>query len=44
MKMLRNHSQLKEQQNSPEGENNEADICSLTDTKFRKELVKILKE
>ncbi len=36
MKKLRNHSQLKEQENSPEGANNETDLCSLTDTKFQK--------
>ena len=44
MKMLRNHSQLKEEENSPEGVNNETDLCSLTDTEFKKEIVKILKE
>ena len=31
MKKLRNHSQLKEQENSPEGANNERDLCSLKD-------------
>ena len=44
MKKLRNHFQLKEQENSPEGANNETDLCSLIDTKFKKEIVKILKE
>ncbi|MBA7567441.1 hypothetical protein ES708_09153 [subsurface metagenome] len=44
MKMLRNHSQLKEQENSPEAANNEIDLCSLIDTEFKKETVKILKE
>ena len=44
MKMLRNHSQLKEQENSPEAANNETDLCSLTDIEFKRELVKILKE
>ena len=44
MKKPRNHSQLKEQVYSPEGENNETDLCSLTDTEFKKETVKILKE
>ena len=44
MKKLRNHPQLKEQENSPEAENNETDLCSLTDTEFKKEIVKILKE
>jgi len=29
MKKLRNHFQLKEQENSPEGANNETDLCSL---------------
>ena len=29
MKKLRNHSQLKEQENSPEEANNERDLCSL---------------
>ena len=37
MKTLRSHSQLKQQQNSPEGANNEIDLCSLTDTEFKKE-------
>ena len=44
MKKLRNHSQLKEQENSPEEANNETDLCSLTDSEFKKEIVKILKE
>ena len=44
MKKLRNHSQLKEQENSPEGANNETDHHSLIDTKLKKERVKILKE
>ena len=30
MKMLRNHFQLKEKDNSPEAANNETDHCSLT--------------
>ena len=42
--MLRNHSQLKEHENYPEGANNETDLFSLTVTKFKKEIVKILKE
>ena len=41
---LRNHSQLKEQENSPEAANNETDLCSLTDIKFKKVIVKILKK
>ena len=44
MKTLRSHSQLKQQEKSPEGANNEIDLCSLTDTEFKKEIVKILKE
>ena len=44
MNKLRNHSQLKEQVNSLEGANNEADLCSLTDIEFKKEIVKMLKE
>ena len=40
---IRNHFQLKEQENSPEGVNDETDLCSLTDTEFNK-MVKILKE
>ena len=43
MNRLRNHSQLKEQ-NSPEEKNNETDLCSLTDTEFKKDTVKIMKE
>ena len=31
IKKLRNHSQLKEQENSPETANNETDLCSLID-------------
>ena len=42
--MLKNHSQLKEQENSPEAANNETDLCSLTDTELKRETVKILKE
>ena len=44
MKKLRNHSHLKEQENSPEGANDERDLWSLTDAEFQKEIVKILKE
>ena len=44
MKKLRNHSQLKEQEYSPEAANNDTDLCSLTDTEFKKEIMKILKE
>ncbi|XP_020920984.1 fibronectin type-III domain-containing protein 3A isoform X1 [Sus scrofa] len=38
MKKHRNHSQLKEQ-NSTEGANNKTDLCSLTDTEFKKEVI-----
>ena len=44
MNNLRNHSQLKEQENSLKPANNEIDLCSLTDTEFKREMVKILKE
>ena len=44
MKKLRNHFQLKEQENSPEAENNGTYLCSLVDTKFKRTIVKILKE
>ena len=36
IKKHRNHSQLKEQENSPEGANNETDLCNLTDIEFKK--------
>ena len=38
--------ELKEQENSPENKqtNNETDLCNLKDTKFKKEIMKILKE
>ena len=39
-----NHSPLKDQENSPERTNNETDLFSLTDTEFKKEIMKILKE
>ena len=35
---------MKDQENSPERINNETDIFSLIDTKFKKEIMKILKE
>ena len=44
MKKHRNHSQLKEQENSPKAVNNETDLCSLTDIEFKREVLKILKE
>ena len=36
MKYLRNYSQLKEQENSPEGANNETGPYSLTDNRVEK--------
>ena len=44
MKKHRNHSPLKEQENSPKTVNNETDLCSLTEFEFKRERVKILKE
>ena len=44
MKKFRNHSQLKQQENYPEGANNETDVWNLTDTEFKKEIMTILKE
>ena len=44
MKKQRNHSQLKDQGNSPERTNNETDLFSLIDTEFKKEIIKILKK
>ena len=44
MKNFRNHSQLKEQENSPEAANNETDLCRVIDTEFTKERVTTLKE
>ena len=44
MKKLRNHSQLKEQENSPEAANNETDLCSLIHIDFKREIVKIMNE
>ena len=40
MKKLRNHSQLKQQENSPKSINNETDLCSLTDFEFKREVLK----
>ena len=40
MKKLRNHSQLKQQENLPKAVNNETDLCSLIDTEFKREIVK----
>ena len=36
MKKLRNHSQLKQKENSPKVVNNETDPCSLKDIEFQK--------
>ena len=44
MKKLRNHSQVKQQENSPKAVNDETDLCSLTDNDFNREIEKILKE
>ena len=44
MKKLRNHSQLKEQENSPKAVNNETELLSLTAFEFKREVLKILKE
>ena len=44
MKKFMNHSQLKEQENSPDAANSETNLCSLIDTEFKKKAVKILKE
>ena len=44
MKKQRNYSQLKEQEKSPERTNNKIDLASLPDPKFKKEVIKILKE
>ena len=37
MKKVRDHSQLKEQENSPEAFNNQTDLCSLTDTEIERD-------
>ena len=44
MEKHRNHSQLKEQENSLEGAKNEIGLFSLIDAEFKKEVMKILKE
>ena len=44
MKKLRNHSQLKQQENSAKVVNNETNPCTLTGSEFEREIVKILKE
>ena len=44
MKKDRNHSQLKEQENSSEGANNETDLCNLNNIELKKEVMKIRTE
>ena len=44
MTKLRNCSQLKQQENSPEGAINDIDLCILTETKFKQEIVKVTEE
>ena len=44
MKKQRNYSQLEEQEKSPERTNNETDLTRLLDHKFKKEIIKMLKE
>ena len=43
-KKQRNHSQLKDQEYTPERTNNEADLFSQIDTNFKEKIMKILKE
>ena len=44
MKKLKNHSQVKEQENSPEAANDETNTCSIIYIEFKSKRVKILKE
>ena len=44
MKKHRNHSQLKEQENSPKADNNETDPCRLTDIECKREVLNMVKE
>ena len=44
MKKQKNHSQLKDQEYSPEGTNSERDLFSLIDTELKNEVIKILKD
>ena len=39
----RNHCQLKEQENSPKADNNERDLCSVTNIECKREVLKIMK-
>ena len=40
MKNLRKHSQLKDQENSPEAANNVTDLYSLIETEFKREILR----
>ena len=44
MKKHRNHSQLKQQENSLKAVNSDTDPCNVTDIEFKREIVKILKD
>ena len=44
MKNKRNHSQFQDQENSPERTNNETNLSSVTDSKFKKKIIKTWKE
>lgn len=44
MRKQRNHSQLKDQENSPERMNNKTDLLSLIHGKFKKEIMKTVKK
>ena len=44
MKNHRNHSQLKDQESYPEGTNNETDLFSLINNKFKTQVTKTLEE
>lgn len=44
MKKQKDHSQLKDQEKFPKGTKNEIDFFGITDTEFKKEMMKILKE
>ena len=44
IKKLRDHSKFKEQENSPEAANNKTDLCSITDSEFKRKIVKMMQE
>ena len=44
MKKLRNHSQLKNRRIHPKQQKNETNLCSVVDTEFKREVLKVLKE